>query len=54
MAAIKCKDLDRIDFAGIADRGRLAEVHPGRILLDDFRVPLGITQYRICKVFDVS
>lgn len=31
---------------------KLAPVHPGEILLEDFLVPLGITQYRLAK--DIS
>jgi addiction module HigA family antidote len=28
---------------------KLAPVHPGEILLEEFLVPLGITQYRLAK-----
>jgi addiction module HigA family antidote len=28
---------------------KLAPVHPGEILLDEFLVPLGISQYRLAK-----
>ena len=31
---------------------KLAPVHPGEILLEEFLVPLGITQYRLAK--DIS
>src|SRR3989337_701346 len=31
---------------------KLASVHPGEILLEEFLVPLGITQYRLAK--DIS
>jgi antitoxin HigA-1 len=32
--------------------GKLAPIHPGEILLEDFLKPMGITQYRLAK--DVS
>lgn len=32
---------------------RLAPVHPGEILLEDFLVPLGLTQYRLAKAISV-
>ena len=28
---------------------RLAPVHPGEILLEEFLVPMGVTQYRLAK-----
>jgi addiction module HigA family antidote len=31
---------------------KLASVHPGEILLEEFLVPMGITQYRLAK--DIS
>jgi antitoxin HigA-1 len=31
---------------------KLAAVHPGEVLLEDFMVPMGITQYRLAK--DIS
>jgi addiction module HigA family antidote len=31
---------------------KLAPVHPGEVLLEEFLVPLGITQYRLAK--DIS
>jgi len=34
-------------------RRRLALVHPGEILLEEFLKPLGITQYRISKDLSV-
>ena len=53
MAAIKREDLDRVDFADIAGRGRLPEIHPGEILYEEFLVPLGISQYRLAQAIDV-
>jgi addiction module HigA family antidote len=32
---------------------RLAPVHPGEILLEDFLKPLGLTQYRVAKSLSV-
>ncbi len=32
---------------------RLAPVHPGEILLEDFLQPLGLTQYRLAKSLSV-
>ena len=33
---------------------RLAPVHPGEVLLEDFMKPLGLTQYRVAKDIGVS
>ena len=32
---------------------RLAPVHPGEVLLEDFLKPLGLTQYRVAKALSV-
>ena len=32
---------------------RLAPVHPGVILLEDFLIPLGLSQYRLAKALGV-
>ena len=32
---------------------RLAPVHPGEILLEDFLKPLGLSQYRVAKALNV-
>ncbi|HEX2680088.1 MAG TPA: HigA family addiction module antitoxin [Candidatus Dormibacteraeota bacterium] len=32
---------------------RLAPVHPGEVLLEDFLTPLGLTQYRLAKGLSV-
>ena len=32
---------------------RLAPVHPGEVLLEDFLRPLGLTQYRLAKALSV-
>jgi antitoxin HigA-1 len=36
-----------------AAKRRLAPVHPGEILLDEFLQPLGLTQYRLAKGLSV-
>ena len=33
---------------------RLAPVHPGEVLLEDFMKPLGLSQYRVAKDIGVS
>lgn len=52
---IRRQDLDagRIDFSDIATGKRIAPVQPGKILLNEFLKPLGITQYRLAKAIDV-
>ena len=30
-------------------RGKLAPIHPGEILLEEFLTPLGVSQYRLAK-----
>ena len=34
-------------------RSRLAPVHPGEVLLEEFLLPLGLTQYRLAKSLKV-
>jgi antitoxin HigA-1 len=36
-----------------SDAGKLAPVHPGEILLEDFLTPLGISQYGLAKALGV-
>jgi addiction module HigA family antidote len=45
-------DLNFSDVAEVAD-GKLAPVHPGEILLEEFLLPMGITQHRLAKEIDV-
>jgi addiction module HigA family antidote len=33
---------------------RLAPVHPGEVLLEEFLTPMGVTQYRLAKDISVS
>ena len=34
-------------------RRRMAPIHPGEMLLEEFLVPLGLTQYRLAKALNV-
>jgi addiction module HigA family antidote len=34
-------------------RRRLAPIHPGEVLLEEFLLPLGLTQYRLAKELKV-
>ena len=36
------------------NKKKMAPVHPGEILLEEFLKPLGVTQYRISKEISVS
>jgi antitoxin HigA-1 len=49
--SIGIDELNHLDFSDVADvtEGKLAPVHPGEILLHDFLLPMGITQYRLAK-----
>lgn len=42
-------ELRKIDFSDVASGKRLAPVHPGRVLLEDFIEPMGISRYRVAK-----
>ena len=46
---IKREDLPRIDLAQVATGRRLAPVHPGEVLLEEFLKPLGLTRYKVAK-----
>ena len=45
------EELDRpgIDYADVASGRRLAPVHPGRILRDEFLEPMGLSVYRLAR-----
>lgn len=47
-------DLDNIDFSDVADpeQPRLAPIHVGEILLEEFLKPLNLSKYRVAK--DIS
>lgn len=53
--SIKREDLDagRIDLADVTTGRRIAPVHPGEILREDFLVPKGISVYALAKEIKV-
>ena len=46
-------DGQRIDFSDVAS-GRLAPVHPGEVLRDEFLTPLALSMYRLARALKVS
>ncbi len=46
---IKREDLKRTDFSGLATGRRLAPIHPGEVLREEFLKPLKLTRYRLAK-----
>jgi addiction module HigA family antidote len=48
------EQLSRTDFRDIATGERLAPVHPGDILRNDFIDDLGITRYKVAKLTRVQ
>jgi addiction module HigA family antidote len=54
--SIRTEDMAGMDFSDVADvaAGKLAPIYPGKILREDFLLPLGITQYRLAKEIGVS
>jgi addiction module HigA family antidote len=46
---IRRDELIKIDFSDIAIGKRLAPVHPGDVLLNDFIKAMGISRYRVAK-----
>jgi addiction module HigA family antidote len=53
--SIKREDLDagRVDFANVTSGRRLAPVHPGEILRDDFLEPMKISVYTLAQIIKV-
>jgi addiction module HigA family antidote len=53
---IRIEDIHEIDFRDVAEPRAKAVVptHPGEILLNEFLVPLHITQYRLAKSIGVA
>lgn len=49
--SIRVEDLEGTDFAAVAQPGapRIRPIHPGEVLLEEFLLPMGITQYRLAK-----
>lgn len=41
--------LKDMSFRDVSMGRRLAPVHPGEVLLEDFIIPMGITRYRVAK-----
>jgi addiction module HigA family antidote len=56
MMTIRIEELTDMDFSDVADIGtrRVPPIHPGKILLEEFLKPMGITQYRLAKEIGVS
>ena len=54
--AIEREDVDRqrIDFSDVASGQRLAPVHPGEILRDEFLTPMALSVYRLARALKVS
>ena len=50
---IKRSELGTAKFGNVVTGRRLAPVHPGEILLEDFIEPLGLTRYRVAKAIGV-
>jgi addiction module HigA family antidote len=51
--ALKRNELNMMDFSDVSDGTRLAPVHPGEVLLQDFMEPLDVTQYRLAVTISV-
>ncbi len=53
--SIRREDIATMDFSDVADlsAGKLAPVHPGIILLEDWLKPMGISQYALAKAIGV-
>ena len=47
--AIARELLKDMDFVDVATGQRLAAVHPGTVLMEDFITPMGLTRYRVAK-----
>ena len=52
---IKREDIDRhaIDFSDVTSGRRLAPVHPGKILCDEFLEPMALSVYRLAQAIKV-
>ena len=47
-------DRQRIDFSDVASGQRLAPVHPGEILRDEFLTPMALSVYRLARALKIS
>lgn len=46
---IKREDIRRTDLSSVTTGRRLAPVHPGEILLNEFIEPMALTRYKVAK-----
>ncbi|MDE0172151.1 MAG: HigA family addiction module antitoxin [Defluviicoccus sp.] len=53
---IEREELDRrrVDFSDVASERRLAPVHPGEILREEFLTPMALSVYRLAGAIGVS
>ena len=53
--SISIENLNNIDFSDVTDlnKKRYPHIHPGKILLEDWLKPLGISQYALAKAIGV-
>ena len=53
---IEREDVDRrrVDFSEVVSGRRLAPVHPGEVLREEFLTPIGISVYRLATALKVS
>ncbi len=53
---IEREDIDRrrVDFSDVASGQRLAPVHPGEVLRDEFLTPMGLSVYGLAGALKVS
>lgn len=51
---IRREQLASTDFSEVSGRGRLAAIHPGEVLNEDFIKPLSLTRYRVAKAMGIS
>ena len=53
---IEREDVDggRVDFRDVAAGRRLASVHPGEVLREEFLTPLALSVYRLARAIGVS
>ena len=47
-------DRGRIDFSDVVSGRRLAPVHPGTVLRDEFLTPMALSVYRLARAIGVS
>ncbi len=54
--SIEREELDRgrIDFSDVVSGRRLAPVHPGTVLRDEFLTPMALSVYRLARAIGVS